>query len=64
MRLVELSHAYKQEKGHEAETADQLLDYCQQLYIKGEIDYPSYRSLFQRLHEKGAESSHSETELV
>ncbi|MFC0524814.1 YppF family protein [Pontibacillus salicampi] len=62
MHLEKLSEAYQREKGHEPETANQLLDYCQHLYVNGTLDSQSYRSLFQLLHEKGAQSSHKETQ--
>lgn len=64
MHLQELIQSYEKEREDQSPTPDQLLDYCQHLYINGELDSSSYRQLFQQLHDEGAQSSHKETETV
>ncbi|KGX87776.1 YppF family protein [Pontibacillus litoralis] len=64
MHLQQLKHHFEQQKGHRAESVNQLLDFCQQQYVSGCITYSDYRNLFEVLHEKGAQSSHKDKQMV
>lgn len=64
MHLQKLIQAYEKEREHRPQSPDQLLDYCQQQYIKGQLDSQTYRQLFQQLHNEGAQTSHKEVETV
>ncbi|WP_226037684.1 YppF family protein [Aquibacillus saliphilus] len=60
MDLKNLISLYTYERNHEPNSIDQLLDFCQQIYIRGEIDIYQYRIFFQHLHNDGAISCHEQ----
>ncbi|GGD17862.1 hypothetical protein N780_03510 [Pontibacillus chungwhensis BH030062] len=64
MHLEELLQSYVKEFNQQPDSPNELLDYCQRMYVNGELDFHSYRQLFQHLHEEGATSSHNEIETV
>ena len=62
MELQELINLYHEERHHEVTSVDELLDYCQLLYIRGDIEVCNYRHLLKALYKEGAISCHELSE--
>lgn len=63
MQYNELISAYKKVHETNPDSPNDLFDFCQKLYVSGQLSSQNYRKLREVLHEKGATSAHDTEEI-
>ncbi|MEQ6388233.1 YppF family protein [Bacillaceae bacterium S4-13-58] len=63
MQYNELVSAFKKVHQTGPDSPNSLFDFCQKLYIYGQLSSQNYRKLRKVLHEKGATSAHDTEEI-
>ncbi|MBO8156244.1 MAG: hypothetical protein H0Z32_07295 [Bacillaceae bacterium] len=60
MTVNQLISEYVNQRNQQPESVNDLLDFCQQQYIRGNLHIEDYYSLFKELHEQGAVSAYQD----